>query len=63
MDRMSTVNATQHNKVKYYAVNFFSLFVCVCATSVKYRGARGAGGDISGQSRKEANTIHNSFEG
>lgn len=22
---------------------FFSRFVCVCATSVKYRGARGAG--------------------
>lgn len=56
MDRMSTVNANQHNKLKYYEVDF-----CVCVTSVKYRDA--GDDDISGQFRKEANTIHNSFEG
>lgn len=59
------MNVTQYNKLKFYEVAFFFM-IFVCVTYVKYRGAGGGGGGrvrISGQSRKEAKTIHNSFEG
>lgn len=53
---MSIVNATQHNKVKYYVDFFFS--ICVCVRLLLNIGARaGVGDDISGQFRKEANTF------